>query len=169
MAVVSDIEIRLRADIARLQQDMTAVRRTVDQGMSGVTRAANLAKAAMGGIFAGLSIAAFAKEVIQAQREFDKLNGSLITATGSTQNAAMAFSALQKFAATTPYSVAEATEAFIKLRNLGLTPSEKALTSYGNTAAAMGKGLNQLIEAMAGASTGEFGRLKELIAGQGSG
>lgn len=161
MAIVSDVEIRLRADIARLQQDMTAVRRTVDQGMQGVTRAANLAKAALGGIVAGLSIGAFLKEVVTAQREFDKLNASLITATGSTANAAQAFSALEKFAATTPYSVAEATEAFIKLRNLGLEPSEKALRSYGNTASSQGKSLSQFIEAVADAATSEFERLKE--------
>ncbi len=35
------------------------------------------------------------------------------------------------------------------------------LTSYGNTATAMGKSLNQMIEAVADASTGEFERLKE--------
>ncbi|EMN7845678.1 hypothetical protein WAY68_004703 [Salmonella enterica subsp. enterica serovar Dublin] len=44
---------------------------------------------------------------------------------------------------------------------LGLTPSEEALRSYGNTASAMGKDLNQMIEAVADASTFEFERLKE--------
>jgi large-conductance mechanosensitive channel len=53
------------------------------------------------------------------------------------------------------------TDAFIKLKALGLTPSEDALTSYGNTATAMGKSLNQMIEAVADAATGEFERLKE--------
>lgn len=161
MALVSDIEIRLRADIARLQQDMNAARRTVDRGMDAITTAANAAKRALGGLAAGFGLAEIGRQVLGAQREFDKLNSSLITATGSTQNAASAFKALQAFAAATPYSVAEATEAFIKLRNLGLTPSERALGSYGNTAAAMGKGLNQMIEAVADAATGEFERLKE--------
>lgn len=109
----------------------------------------------------GLGLGALAEQVLDAQREFDKLNASLVTATGSTANAAQAFNALQAFAATTPYSVKEATEAFITMRNLGLDPSEKALRSYGNTAAAMGKDLNQMIEAVADASTGEFERLKE--------
>ncbi|MCM8530660.1 MAG: hypothetical protein NE330_05815, partial [Lentisphaeraceae bacterium] len=40
-------------------------------------------------------------------------------------------------------------------------PSERALRSYGDTASAMGKDLNQLIEAVADATTGEFERLKE--------
>jgi hypothetical protein len=161
MAIVSDVEIRLRADIARLQQDMNAMRRTVDNGMSGVTRSIEAAKKVLAGFGAGMLLKELVSQVIDTQREFDKLNASLETATGSTANAAQAFGALQKFAATTPYSVAEATEAFIKLRNLGLNPSEAAMTSYGNTAASMGKGLNQMIEAVADAATGQFERLKE--------
>lgn len=161
MAIVSDVEIRLRADIARLQQDLTAARRSVDTAMNGVSRSVDVAKKALAAIGVGFGIKEIVSQVIDAQREFDKLNASLVTATGSTANAAQAFGALQRFASTTPYSVSEATEAFIKLRNLGLNPGEKALTSYGNTAASMGKSLNQLIEAVADAATGEFERLKE--------
>lgn len=107
------------------------------------------------------ALAALTAPVVGAQREFDKLNASLITATGSADKAVVAFTALQSFAATTPYGVAEATEAFIKMRNMGLDPSERALRSYGNTAAAMGKSLEQMVEAVADAATGEFERLKE--------
>ena len=99
--------------------------------------------------------------LVQAQREFDRLNASLITATGSADLAAGAFADIERLASTTPYSVEQVTEAFIKLRNLGLDPSEEAIISYGNTAAAMGKDLSQLIEAVADATTGEFERLKE--------
>lgn len=161
MAIVSDVEIRLRADIARLQQDMTAARRSVDNGMQGITRAVELAKKAMAAFGVGMGVKELVSQVIGAQREFDKLNASLVTATGSSANAAQAFKALQGFAATTPYSVSEATDAFIKLRNLGLSPSEAAMRSYGNTSAAMGKSLNQMIEAVADAATGQFERLKE--------
>lgn len=128
-------------------------------GTAGSAKTAIKELAAFAGV--GLGFTAMARQVVDAQREFDKLNASLITATGSTAQAKEAFAALQAFASTTPYSVQEATEAFIKMRNLGLDPSEKALRSYGNTAAAMGKGLDQMIEAVADASTGEFERLKE--------
>jgi len=95
------------------------------------------------------------------QRQFDVLNSGLITATGSSEKAAVAFKALQTFAQKTPYDLNQAVKGFTQLVNLGLTPSEKALTSYGNTASAMGKDLNQMIEAVADAATGEFERLKE--------
>ena len=94
-------------------------------------------------------------------RQFDVLNASLITATGSAEKAEAAFIGIQKLAENTPYDLAQVTDAFIKLKNLGLTPSEKAIISYGNTASAMGKDLMQFIEAVADASTAEFERLKE--------
>lgn len=101
------------------------------------------------------------EKIIDVQRNFDKLNASLITSTGSVKNASVAFSELQQFAQTTPYGLDQAVEAFTKLVNLGLNPSARALNSYGNTASAMGKDLNQMVEAVADATTGEFERLKE--------
>lgn len=100
-------------------------------------------------------------KVVSISREFDVLNAQLITATGSSQKAAKAFQGIQKFAAETPFDLAQVTNSFVKLKNLGLDPSERALTSYGNTASAMGKDMNQLIEAVADATTNEFERLKE--------
>lgn len=99
--------------------------------------------------------------LINNARTFQVLEASLKTVTGSAENAAIAMEAIKDFAATTPYSVEQSTEAFIKLKALGLDPSERALRSYGNTASAMGKDLTQMIEAVADASTGEFERLKE--------
>ncbi len=139
--------------------------RAVEQAQQRAADSANGAASTIRGAFtsmlAGLSVAALGQQVVSTQREFDKLNASLITATGSAEGATAAFSALQVFAATTPFGLAESTEAFIKMRNLGLDPSERALRSYGNTAAAMGKSLEQMVEAVADASTGEFERLKE--------
>jgi hypothetical protein len=60
MAIVSDIEIRLRADIARLQQDMTAARQQVGGAMERITASAKMAAGALAGLGAGLAIGAFA-------------------------------------------------------------------------------------------------------------
>jgi len=112
---------------------------------------------------AAAALAAYvtAGKLIGVSREFDILNASLVTATKSTENAAIAFGAIEKFAATTPYNLAQSVDGFVKLVNLGLTPSERALQSYGNTAAALGNDLSQMVEAVADATTGEFERLKE--------
>ncbi|MDB2414186.1 tape measure protein [Rickettsiales bacterium] len=110
----------------------------------------------------GLMATAFVgRQVVDTITKFEKLEASLRTITGSAEKAAVAFGFIQDFAATTPFQLEEVTDAFIKLKALGLTPSAEALTSYGNTATAMGKSLNQMIEAVADAATGEFERLKE--------
>ncbi len=112
-------------------------------------------------IAAAVSAVGAISKGVDIQREFDRLNSGLITATGGSEKAAVAFEALREFAQKTPYDLGQAADGFTKLVNLGLTPSERALTSYGNTASSMGKDLNQMIEAVADAATGEFERLKE--------
>ena len=109
---------------------------------------------------AGAAAASFRKalDIGVATQDF---KARLKTATGSVEDANAAFEALEDFATRTPYALEQSLEAFTKLTNLGLTPSERALESYGNTAAAMGKDLTQLIEAVADATTNEFERLKE--------
>lgn len=110
----------------------------------------------------GLMATAFVgRKIVDTITKFEKLEASLRTVTGSAEKAGVAFGFIQEFAATTPFQLEEVTDAFIKLKALGLTPSKDALTSYGNTAVAMGKSLNQMIEAVADAATGEFERLKE--------
>lgn len=125
-----------------------------------LTRSLGMIKAAALGL-AGIGLAGLGSQIVATQREFDALNAQLITATGSIENASVAFSQLQEFAKTTPYGLAQSVEGFAKLKNLGLEPSIESLTSFGNTASAMGKDLMQMIEAVADATTGEFERLKE--------
>ncbi len=109
-----------------------------------------------------LPLLALGGAALKTAGDFEKLETSLRTSfNGNSEAARKAFKVITDFAAKTPFQVEQVADAFIKLKNLGLDPSEKALTAYGNTASAMGKSLNQMIEAVADASTGEFERLKE--------
>lgn len=147
------------ADIASLivRVSATGVDKVTSQ-LNGLTKAAGAAAAAVVSLETAKQVFS---ALVDSQRNFDKLNSGLITMTGSAENAAKAFSVLQQFAKETPYGLNQAVEGFTKLVALGLNPSKEALISYGNTAAAMGKDLNQMIEAVADASTFEFERLKE--------
>lgn len=158
------VRIGFRAETGQLRTAETDLNRLTMAGGR-----ADKANASLGSSFAklagsvGLAAAALASlsKITAITREFNVLNAQLMTATGSSENAAKAFEAIQEFAQNTPYDLQQVTKAFTQLVNLGLTPSEKALTSYGNTASAMGKDLSQLVEAVADAATGEFERLKE--------
>lgn len=129
-------------------------------GLVDLAKYAGKALAGMAAVGVG-AMTSLAVAAVQVGGEFESLRASLKTVTGSSDAAAAAFKTIQKFASSTPFSVKEITQAFLKLKALGLDPSEKALRSYGNTSSAMGKSLMEMIEAVADASTGEFERLKE--------
>ncbi|QQM14080.1 putative tail length tape-measure protein [Vibrio phage pVco-14] len=162
MTDLARLQIRvesLEADVAERRLDKLSktgakAERATDGLMGSFKRFAGPAAIAAGAIAA-------LNKTVQVTRQFDVLNAQLITATGSAERAAIAFEAIQDFATETPYDLQQATEGFTKLVNLGLTPSERAMRSYGDTASAMGKDMIQMVEAVADATTGEFERLKE--------
>ena len=144
----------------RADRSTSSLRQRVDSlggTLAGVAKKAVL----LGGVVGTLAGALSLNSLVSTQRQFDVLNSQLITATGGTKQAAAAFDELTKFASTTPYALEQAVQGFVQLKNLGLDPSMRSMQSYGNFAAAMGKDLNQMIEAVADASTGEFERLLE--------
>lgn len=141
-------------------------------GLDSVTKSARSTEQSAGGLTSGfkkLAIQAASvyatfqslSNLVSVNRQFSILESQLKTVTGDLISAKGAFNFLSDFAKKTPYDLQQVTTAFVKLRTLGLSSSERYLKSYGNTAAAMGKDLQQLVEAVADATTNEFERLKE--------
>jgi hypothetical protein len=157
MSNVAETKFTIRG-VNKTQVAFSQIKRSVDNldrkfGRLGSMLTTRIAPA-FAAVFAG-------REIIDTITKFERLEASLKTVTGSAEKASQAFKAIDEFAAKTPFQLEEVTRSFIKLKALGLTPSERALKSYGNTAIAMGKSLDQMIEAVADATTGEFERLKE--------
>lgn len=126
---------------------------------SGSLKSAFYSLASQVGAF--VSVTATLHKLVDVARTFQVLESSLVTVTGSAEDAAVAMQAIKDFAASTPFSVEQTTNAFIRLTALGLNPGSAALLSYGNTASAMGKPLLQFVEAVADATIGQFIRLRE--------
>lgn len=147
-------------EVKAATNDLNNLSRASGQAERAATGLSNAAKL-FGGALAAAGVLGLVTSVAKANAEFQSLNASLKVATGSSVAATAAFNEIKKFAAETPYQLNQTVEAFLKLKNLGLDPSMAAMRSYGNTAASMGKSLNQMIEAVADASTNEFERLKE--------
>lgn len=162
--LVGGIHYEVDLDTGKMIQARRKVDRELDElGASGERLQARYTAiaAAISAALSSIAVGAIIGKVIQAQRQFDVMFASLKTMTGGIDQANDAWARLEKFAATTPYSLQQAVDGFVKLKALGLDPSERSMTSFGNTAAAMGKDLTQMIEAVADASTNEFERLKE--------
>lgn len=165
MASAGSIVVDLLARTGSFQTDMDRAakiaQRRAKEMENAFDRMAGKVTGAFSGLVAGVTVAATATKLLDVQRQFDVLNSSLVTVTGSSKAAGVEFAWIKEFAAQTPFDLAQVTDAFIKMKAFGLDASEGALRSYGNTASAMGKSLNQMIEAVADAATGEFERLKE--------
>ena len=161
MADIAELGIKvLSDDIVKATRRLDKLE---DQSKKSVKQNKTLGKSfgRLKGAIAAVGIGAIAKSIIGTAASFEKLEASLVTVTGSTEKASLAMQGITDFATTTPFQVEEITDAFIKLKALGIDPTEAKLRSFGNTSSAMGKSLNQMIEAVADAATGEFERLKE--------
>jgi hypothetical protein len=113
------------------------------------------------GAIAGIITGGVGASFLQANRSFQSLQASLITFTGSAEAANAQFAVLQEFAKVTPFSLEEVVGGFNKLIARGMQPTIESFQAFGNIAAGTGKSLDQFIEAVADAVTGEFERLKE--------
>src|SRR5690606_30769349 len=71
------------------------------------------------------------------------------------------FDELSDTARKLPFSLQETTDAYVKLRAVGIDPTMAMMTSFANVSAGMGKGFVMFAEAVQDAATGEFERLKE--------
>ncbi len=176
MPEVTSLEVQVKSDgfvrasdrMVKYTEAAGKAERATDKlvsASSGATKATEGLAASLGKLVGPMlsigTVLALGGKLIDVTREFNRLSAGLETATGSAALAQEAFLALQDMASTTPNSLKATTDAFVKLANYGLTPSERALRSYGDTSAALGKDLSQMVEAVADAVTGEFERLKE--------
>lgn len=109
----------------------------------------------------GIGLYEISDSILRVTRETQNYTAQLKTMTGDMDAARYAFERLNQFAKETPFTLDQSIEGFVKLKALGLDPSERAMRSYGNTSSAMGKDMVQMVEAVADATTFEFERLKE--------
>ena len=149
-----DIVMRLHDRASR------GVQRALRRINSSIQRTARLVFS-LKGAFAALGAGLVAKSFLDTATRFEKFELQLKTIEGSAEAARRSLDWITDFTARTPYELTEVTAAFVKLRAYGIDPTSGTLRTLGDTAAAMGKRLDQAVEAFADASQGEFERLKE--------
>lgn len=161
-------------EYAKLEEELKKVNNRMDElrgtgeyakkEISGFERTMSMAKTAAKG-FVAVQLFSYLKSVgtnaYNTRKEFARYEAVLKNATGSGKEASNVMRTLQTLAADTPASVAEWTEAYIKLINRGIKPTTSELTALGDIATSQGKDLDQFIEALLDAMTGENERLKE--------
>jgi hypothetical protein len=131
------------------------------KSMGGLSKMVKGVGIAIAAAFTLQAVIGFGKQVIDITGEFQRLEAVLINSLGSESEAQRSLAMIAKFAAETPFAVAELTKSYVKLVNQGFKPTEAELTKLGDLASSTGKGFDQLAEAILDAQTGEFERLKE--------
>ena len=119
-------------------------------------------------IIAGVAVKSFldaylsvAKAVTKTAAEFEKFGLVLENLEGSSKKGQESLNWIKDFAAVVPFTTQEVADAFITLKNYGIEPTTGALESMVDVALGMGKPLQQGVEALADAMSGENERLKE--------
>ena len=116
--------------------------RTLQSNLNSVdaafTRVAAVA-AGLATVFGGV----FVRDLISVNKEFQSLKASLITFTGSVENADGAFRILRDFTKTTPFSLREVVSSFNILVAQGIRPTEAQLISFADIAGGTSKSIEQ--------------------------
>lgn len=148
-----------------------AALRGVDQGIQDVEKHAKSGGGALRTMFSvagGVALGGFVDDVFRMGKGFLMANAnaeqarlSLETVTGSADKAGALFKDLQQFAKETPFEFPELVQSSINLESFGLKTMDW-LPTIGDTAAAMGKSVDQVTQAVLDATSGQYERLKEL-------
>lgn len=161
---VEELNVKVTADISDLKRDLArmegAVKGSAKKSETAMSGGMKKIGGAIAAAFSVQAVIGFSRAVIEVRSEFEKFEAVLTNTLGSSGAAKLALLDIKEMAARTPFSVAELSGAFVKLTNYGLKPSMESMRQYGDLASSVGQGFDQLAEAVADATTGEFERLK---------
>lgn len=103
----------------------------VDTALQRVGKAARTVGIALAAIGGGNLL----RNIVQTTARFEDLRTTLNSVTGSARAGGQAFNFIQSFATRTQFGVEDLTNAYIKLQSAGITPTERLLTTFTDTAA----------------------------------
>ncbi|QMU30136.1 hypothetical protein [Adhaeribacter radiodurans] len=155
---------KIQQEAAKVRKQMQDLGDTTEQTGKQASGLGSIFKGALAGAAAYFSIDAikgFLGGIVDTTAEFQKFDAVLTNTLGSSSVAQTALNTIKDVAATTPFSVAELTESFVKLANQGVVLAKDEIISLGDLASSTGKSFDQLAEAALDAMNGENERLKE--------
>ena len=115
---VGSLHYDISADGNKAVRELRAVDREAGKVAGSFTAMASAVTAALSAI----AVEGLVSKLVSVQRQFDVTFSSLKTVTGGADQASRAFERLRAFAASTPYSLEQAVQGFVKLKALGLEP-----------------------------------------------
>lgn len=170
MPTIDEIKVVVEAEVGKYNAKLDEALRRMDsfnqqinqKGKQNEQTFKNIG-VAIAGAFTVDKLLDFTRAVVSTTAEFQKFEAVLTNTLGSNSAAQVALQQIQQFAAQTPFSVKETTDAFIRLANGGIKPTMSDMRSFADLAGNAGKSMTDLAEAVNDAQRGEFERLKEFF------
>lgn len=159
MATIKDryiLDVETRGSGRRISDLNSNVRR-LDSSLRGIKGAAGAAVGALTA-FGAINLA---QNAVETYTEFENLTTQIATYTGGLENARAELSKLENLSTQLPQDLNDLAAAFTILTRTGIDTSADSLRAFSEIAAANGKSIEQLAEAVADGMTGEFERFKE--------
>jgi hypothetical protein len=116
-----------RAPLRRIEGNLDRLERK----SKGVTLGMGKITAAITAIATGGAL----RSIVNTTANFEDLNDTLASVTGSARKGAQAFKFITDFSTRTQFGVEDLTTTFIKLQGAGITPTEKLLSTFTDVAA----------------------------------
>ena len=113
--------------------------------------------AALGVVAAGLKVISSA---IRTGAEYEQLRAQLQGVITDAEDVGEAFEFIKGVSSQLPTTIAQTTAAFIKMRALGIIPTQERMLAFGNIAATFGANILDVAESAARATVFEFERLE---------
>lgn len=159
MATIKDRYV-LDVDTKSGVRELEALNKKVGALQSGFGGLKTAAGAAVGAL-AGAGALNLAGNAVETYTAYENLTTQIATYTGGLENARTELDRLEKLSVKLPQDLNDLSEAFTILTRNGIDTSSAGLGKLSEIAAANGKSMTQLAEAVADGMTGEFERFKE--------
>ena len=144
----TDITLNLKGDLARKARrygnSMSEFARRTSTSMMMINRSVAAASKGIDSLGnrtilgAGVAAVAFERTFIKTAASFEKMRTSMESLMGSEAGGQKALEWIEKFTQSTPYSVEEVTQSFIRLKAYGLDPMDGSLQSIADQVSKMG-------------------------------
>jgi predicted ribosomally synthesized peptide with SipW-like signal peptide len=154
-SVLARLAIKISANIAEFSSALKDANNQLNSFKSSV-------KSTLAQIGAGFTLYEIGRQMINVTAEFERFESVLTNTLGSGSQAKKALDDIALFAKSTPYQVAEITNAYVRWANLGLDPNIKKMRMLGDVAASLGAGFEQTAEAFKDLMVGQTKRIEEI-------
>lgn len=144
---VFQLEVQIKsapalAGLRGINKEAERVKKTVEgvgktNNLTNLTKQINTTSTAfkgLSGVISGLALGALSTAVVRTVADFETLNTVLGTVTGSAQGAAEGMKLIQDVSKTTPFTIDQIGNTFIKLKASGIDPTRESMQLFADVA-----------------------------------